>query len=377
MKSLNNPFITYGYKGAEYFCDRKVETRKMIDALNNERNITLIAPRRIGKTGLIHHVFSQIREEQPDVHCIYIDIFATKNLEQLIQLLARNVIGKLDSPTHTVLRKISEFFINFRPTVTFDATSGMPTFSLDIAQGQQEQSLQRIFEYLEESGKRCYIALDEFQQITDYPETNTEALLRSYIQFMSNVYFIFAGSQQHMMTEMFLSAKKPFYQSSQIITLGEIDETAYYEFASHLFEQEGINLLKDAFHYLYESLDGQTWYLQSTMNRMYAIRPEIISQAEVDLSIAELINEQEVAFENYLSSLTSNQRDLLIAIANERQVKSPMANTFKRKYHLPAVSSIKMALAALIEKQMVYKYHDNYIVYDRFFAKWLRDKVLI
>lgn len=35
-------------------------------------------------------------------------------------------------------------------------------------------------------------------------------LLRSYIQFLPNVYFIFAGSKQQMMTDMFLSAKRPF-----------------------------------------------------------------------------------------------------------------------------------------------------------------------
>ena len=58
MKKLNNPFVVYGYKGAEYFCDRVSETEKIIKGLSNERNITLIAPRRIGKTGLIHHVFA-------------------------------------------------------------------------------------------------------------------------------------------------------------------------------------------------------------------------------------------------------------------------------------------------------------------------------
>lgn len=375
MKKLNNPFVTYGYKGAEYFCDRQVETHKISEALENERNVTLIAPRRIGKTGLIHHVFSLIKEQHPDVHCFYIDIFATKNLTQFIHLLSHHIIGKLDSPGQNALRRAADFFSSFRPTVSFDHQTGMPTFSIDIIEGQQEQTLQRIFEYMQQSGKRCYVALDEFQQIAQYPEGNSEALLRSYIQFLPNVYFIFAGSQQHLMTDMFLSAKRPFYQSSQLVALEEINEKAYFEFSARWFGKGDTELSAEAFHHLYKRLDGQTWYLQATMNRLYANRHSFITVDDIDEAIQQLVDEQQSAFENYYSSLTTNQCALLLAIAQEQRVKSPMANNFIRKYQLPAVSSIKTALTALIDRQFVYQYQGDYIIYDRFFALWLRNTI--
>ena len=53
---LENPFPEYGYFGAEYFCDREQETQTLIEALRNGGNITLIAPRRIGKTSLVKKV---------------------------------------------------------------------------------------------------------------------------------------------------------------------------------------------------------------------------------------------------------------------------------------------------------------------------------
>ena len=377
MKSqeLNNPFVVYGYKGREYFCDRVAEKDKIIKGLDNERNITLIAPRRIGKTGLIHHVFSYVREEHPDVCCIYFDILATKTLEQFVQLMARNVLGRLDTPSQSVLKKVQEFFSAFRPTMTFDVVTGMPTFSLDIAKNQGQQSLQRIFEYLAQSDKRCYIAIDEFQQITKYPETDTEALLRSFIQFVPNVYFIFAGSQQHMMSDMFLSPERPLYQGAQIIQIGEIEETVYYNFSSALFAKRGQKLSREVFHYLYDKVDGQTWYVQATLNRIYSNKQGEISERDVDIATQELIDEEEVAFENYYSALTVNQAALIMAIACEKRVKSPMAQSFIAKYYLPALSSITVALENLIDNQFVYQYKGNYIVYDRFFGIWLKERI--
>lgn len=374
-EKLNNPFVVYGYKGQSYFCDRENETEKIIQGLNNERNITLIAPRRIGKTGLIHHVFSRIKQEQPDICCIYIDILATKTLEQFVQLMARNVLGRLDTVTQNTLHKVQNFFSAFRPTMTFDATTGMPTFSLDIAKDKKEQSLQRIFEYLAQSGKRCYIAIDEFQQITKYPDTDTEALLRSFIQFVPNVYFIFAGSQQHMMSDMFLSPERPLYQGAQMITIKEIDETTYYVFASSYFTRRKQSLPESVFHYLYEKVEGQTWYIQATLNRVYSIVQGDIKEQHIDMAIQELIDEEEIAFENYYAGLTTNQAALLSAIACEQHVKSPMAQSFISKYQLPALSSIKIALESLSDSQYIYQYKGNYIVYDRFYAMWLRERV--
>ena len=69
MNRITNPFLVYGYAGPEYFCDRKEDTQKMISALQNGRNITLMCPRRMGKTGLIMTAIHQIRLEIPEAAC--------------------------------------------------------------------------------------------------------------------------------------------------------------------------------------------------------------------------------------------------------------------------------------------------------------------
>ena len=79
---IENPFITYGYESAEYFCDRKEETEMLTSLLTNGNHVALISPRRMGKTGLIRHTFSQ-ELIQNQYYTFLIDIYATKNLQRL------------------------------------------------------------------------------------------------------------------------------------------------------------------------------------------------------------------------------------------------------------------------------------------------------
>ena len=114
----------------------------------------------------------------------------------------------------------------------------MPSVTLDFIPERSEETLKEIFTYLNQSGVECYIAIDEFQQIMEYPEKGVEGLLRSYIQFTPNVHFIFSGSKKHLMESIFFSIKRPFYQSTQKLFLAPIPYTPYREFAKKLFDEK-------------------------------------------------------------------------------------------------------------------------------------------
>ena len=372
MKALNNPFVTYGYKGPEYFCDREQETKAIITALHNERNITLVAPRRMGKTGLIHHVFNQIEQAQPDVRCFYVDIFPTKNLKQMVQAMARAILGRLDSPSQNAMRKVTQFFSRFRPTVTYDEITGVPTVSLDIVPNEESNTLKQIFEYMRQSGVRCYVAIDEFQQILQYSDTGIEALIRSYIQFLPNVYFIFAGSQYHVLEQMFSSVNRPFFQSTQMMHLGPLDETKYQKFANEFFKSQGREISSKLFHELYETMHGVTWYVHAVLNRMYQEAREPIDKDLINKVINELVEEQAPVFQNYYNVMTGNQAAVAVAIACEKKVAKPLSQDFIAQYRLPSPSSVQTSIEKLEANQIVLHGSDGYYIYDHFFAQWLR-----
>jgi len=369
MKPLN-PFLIEGYHSPAYFCDREKETEQVKQALVNGRNLTMIAPRRMGKSGLIKNVFYQIGEEKSKIKTYYIDIFSTQRLHDLIQKLASAVLGTLDSTPQRALTRVTRFLKSCRPVMAFDA-DGAPKFSLEVSPQNEESSLREIFDYLASSDSRCIIAIDEFQQIAEYPEQGVEALLRSYIQFIPNVQFIFAGSRQHLMSEMFINAKRPFYQSTQLMSLGPICKEDYYHFAAPFFEERERPLPESVFSKLYATVHGHTWYVQAILNRLYCYW-QPIDEDLLERVINELVAESSEAFCMLLDTYSPGCVRLLKAIACEGCVREINSADFLSKYGLRATSSVNTSLRTLLESEHVYRSAEGYIIYNHFFALWLK-----
>ena len=166
-KKLANPFVYQGYESPEYFCDREAETKTLLSHLKNGRNITLISPRRIGKTGLIKNTFYHLKEEENDAICLYLDIFATKNLNDFVEQLGVMVINDIVRKNASFFEKTIAFFSALRPVLSMDPLTGEPSVSITVEPTQEDITIRSIFNYLNESGKEVYIAIDEFQQIAE------------------------------------------------------------------------------------------------------------------------------------------------------------------------------------------------------------------
>lgn len=161
-----------------------------------------------------------------------------------------------------------------------------------------------------------------------YPETGLEAQLRSHIQFLKNATFIFSGSIQHLMEEMFLPAQRPFYLSSHILSLHTIEESTYLRFANKFFSRQKREMSAEDFHTLYQMVDGQTLYEQSILHQLYEMAGAPLNDESIRMAVKDILGRLDVAYSNYYASLTDNQASLLVAVAREECVKSILSQDF-------------------------------------------------
>ncbi len=370
----NNPFITNGYTSTEYFCDRQRETEAITRILTNGNNIALISPRRIGKTNLLHHCFTQ-PEIQKEYHTFIIDIYPTNSMCEFINVFGKAVLDELKSKGRKAWTNFIQAVSSLRSEITYDA-AGQPSWSVSIGSiTNPVTTLDEIFDYLNHAEKPCLVAIDEFQQITRYADsTNVEAMLRTYIQRCGNANFVFSGSQRHLMGAMFTSPARPFYQSVNIINLPPISLEKYTEFATRHFEAAGKELDNEVVRTVYEQFDGITAYLQRIMNMLFTLTAagEKCTVSMIDTAINDLLDFSSDTYESLLYQMPEKQKEVFVAIVAEGNVKNISGSTFVKKHKLTSASSVLSAVKGLLEKDFITQERNVYSVYDKFFALWLK-----
>ena len=369
---VNNPFILYGYESDKYFCDRKAETQELKRLVTNGNHVALIAPRRIGKTGLIENLFHQ-KDIQRNYYTFLIDIYATKSIEELVMAMGTCMLSSLRPRGAKVVQRFINILSSLRTGISFDAI-GNPSWNLEVGDIHLPRTtLDEIFEYIDSADKPCIIAIDEFQAVADYHNDKVEALLRTSIQHCRNAQFIFSGSQRSMMGEIFLSPSRPFYQSTSMMNIGCIPLDKYTEFAQGHFREADKVITADIIEKTYHRFEGITWYIQRMMNEFFSMTPPHgnCDEKMMETAIKNILRANEFTYQSLLFQLPLKQKELLMAIAKEGKAQNLTSSAFVKKYRLTSSSSVQSAIKGLLEKNFVTANLGIYEVYDKFFALWL------
>ena len=373
MAKATNPFIVTGKIEPEYFCDRVTESARLVKSVTNGNNLVIISPRRMGKTGLIQFCYDK-PEIANEYYTFFIDILHTSSLREFTYLLGREIYETLLPRS----RKMASLFIQTIKSISgkfgFDPITGMPTFNVELGDiDRPEYTLDEIFQYLAHADKPCIVAIDEFQQIAKYPEKNIEAQLRTHIQKLRNCNFIFAGSERHMMQEMFTSAARPFYHSADMLELKAIVPEIYIPFIVSHFEKRTRHIAPDDVERVYNLFKGHTYYVQKTFNEAFADTPEAeeCTLETLRAAIDNMIASNDTIFREILSNIPEKQKELLYAIAKEGEAERITSAAFIKRHSLASASSVQSAMKKLLGKDIITEINKVFSVTDRLFAMWM------
>ena len=311
-------------------------------------------------------------------YTFYTDIYPTTSLHELVMFLSKEIYSVLLPKGKAVIDKFLAGIHSLAGSFGYDPLTGFPTFDVKLGDiHTPELTLEEIFRYLEQADKPCIFAIDEFQQISQYPEKNVEATLRAFIQKMNNCLFIYAGSNRHILENMFNSATKPFYNSAEQLFLNSIPKNVYTSFAITQFISQGRKISPEAAIYAYDLFEGHTYYVHNLLHNAFAyLDPDkLIEEADINKTLDDMLEDKGRTFASVMNQLNYQQKETLIAIAKEKEASGVTSVAFVKKHALRSPSSVQYAISTLLDKQLL-TYQDKgrtkiYSVSDRFFGMWI------
>lgn len=372
---MTNPFVvTERYVGPEYFCDRETETAELLSNIVNGRNTVLISLRRMGKSGLVSHLYNK-EEIRRGYECFFLDIYDTTSIDDFVLLLSKEVVSRLQFQGMKFIEKFISIVNSMRVSFGSDPVTGQPSIEVSLQEIKNPvKTLEQIFSFLESSSQPCVVTIDEFQQIADYKEGKKHiATLRTLVQSCVKTRFIFSGSNRRMMSKLFNSPSEPFFMSSSPIMLEPINKEKYVEFVSAHFGEADKPITTESIEYVYERFDGHTWFIQYVFNRLYEMsgKDTPATKELADEAVSYILSLFSPMFKEIFARMSEKQRALLVAISKERKVTAPTGEEFISKYSLRSASAVQGAMRPLIEDETIAFNNGLYFITNRFFSLWL------
>lgn len=331
---MKNPFKFSKLVTNKAFCNREEEQELLLDLINNSENILLYSHRKTGKSSLIHKVFNRLIDEKT-IKTIYIDLYGTLSEQDFIDAVF----------------------------------TGLPAISISSKPSEKKNLLAKAMQTLESYSikNRLVVAFDEFQEISGYAEKGFEKRLRSFIQLHSRISYIFSGSQQHLLTQMFSSATRAFYNSAHSFPLEKINMSHFVSWAQNLFAEKKVSLPREIIEIIVKKCRYQPFYIQQFLYKLWKVR--LIDMKKVNHIEKKIIQSHRNEYINIFDNLTLNQKKALKLIAKtdgESLYQSETLNSVGFK----SGSLLNRAIKSLIDKEIIIK-NKKYRIHDVMFKKWL------
>lgn len=355
------------------FTGREKETRELISLLSNGQSAVLIAPRRYGKTSVMLSVLDQLKDK--GIYTTYIDIFSIADVKRLSEQLSKAILAneKLDQLITSIKRNLGDIF----KTVEFKTTVEDFEFLLKFAQSETnpwellENTLDFAEKFAVKNGKQLVIGFDEFGDIHKLGADDLGKMLRAKIQQQRNVTYLFSGSYESVMNQLFTTVKSPFYRFARIIYLRNIEKEAFEGFFADKLREAGLPHNRQLTERILDFTDGHPYY-SALFLQQWLLNPEA-AKCDAETSFNILLDRVLSIEKPYLEKCwedVSGQNDQRTVITSLVENKRPYTMVTSRKIN------IARTLQKLESKSILLRSDRGWKFTDPLFEMWIQRSVL-
>jgi AAA+ ATPase superfamily predicted ATPase len=356
-----NPFKFGTVVDGQYFTDREDEIEKIASFMNGENHLIIISPRRFGKTSLIKKVINDSVRRY-----VYLDMQLILSSEDLASQLLKRIYRIFP------VQKLKRYIKTFRliPSVIMNPVTGETEISFKPGSADLTP-LEDVLNMMDKLGadtKKLVVVLDEFQDIFRI-NAGLDRMLRAVMQNHKNITYIFMGSSESMIRNIFEKKESPFFRFGSLMALKKIESEKFAVFLEERFaritRQEktlSASILKitGAHPFYTQQLAFTVWERIIRDGRLKDV---------VESAANEIVQSHDNDYERLWNSF--NRTDMTILTGMAGSDLSPLSEEFSRLYGTGAMSTVFSSLQRLTQKGILIKEGSSYTMDDPFFKRWI------
>jgi hypothetical protein len=369
MQIETSPFVFDGPAPPDDVVGRSVEIAALTDRAMHGRFVLLYAPRRYGKTSLIHRIRRDASATN-DLAVLLVDFLGVQTIEDMANRIGQSFRSMPDSRFASALRRKA----GRHPELS--AQLGTGPASLRVRRPERdaphllEDLLRLPYTVAEDIERRCLVVMDEFQAVADVP--NAEALIRATIQHQRDrLSYLFAGSEQSVLTTIFGSQAAPLYGQAEQFRLGRLKNDDIADLVESKFDSTG-RTIGEALPYLLDTARGHPQRAAFLAHHLWE-ETEPGGTAEVETWIKAFdaaMRRSKHEFIAVEAGLEPGQRKMARLLA----WGEPPYGASAGRLGLPKGTATK-AIAALERRSLAWRpYEEDLELVDPLFTAWIRDR---
>lgn len=359
-----NPFVYAKPVPPEELIDRHAEVSGLLDLLRGGHNCRLAAPRRYGKTSLVHKVRADA--ERGGSTTVYVNFYGILSVDEAVARIERGYRDLRGPLARWITGKLASMQVSLTTPI------GGLSVGADTRQGADRALLELLElprQLFAKSGERVLVFFDEFQEVLA-PRNPIDGAIRSVIeQHYDEAGYLFAGSKPGMMRALFEQRERPFFGQARAVELAPLAGEDIAEYVGTRFDLSR----RDAGDALGPLLDVARGHPQRAMLLAHLLweRTELGGRADEGtfadaLEAAE--GELSEAFERTWSGMDDGERRTLAAIVVSGG--RPTRSTALEAADAPRTTVVE-ALGRLRDEGHVGEAGGSWFLIDPLFARWV------
>jgi AAA+ ATPase superfamily predicted ATPase len=301
----------------ENLIGREKEIEEIKSLLKIGQSVIVTAPRKFGKTSLILEILNRLKNENNFVSII--DIFGVVTKRHLAEKIVDTIL--INKKIRHSVKTIKENLIKAMKLVELKQTIQDFEFIIGFSDQRIDEdeildaSLDFPEDFAKKSGKHLFLAFDEFGDLVRLNGDALIKLMRSKFQLHQNVTYLFSGSQESLMEELFSNKQSAFFRFGRLFYLSPIASEAFKPYIKERFNRMEIEIEDAVIEWVLSKTLCHPYYTQLVCQICYLAVKGTKSQVtmrDIQKSYQQAVIFEKSYFEEIESSLMENKYLLLL-----------------------------------------------------------------